>query len=232
MMMSRDHPPLDHVEAWVFDLDNTLYPASCNLFAQIDRRMTAFIAGFLGIDEIEARRIQKHYYREYGTTMRGLMSEHGMDPAAFLDFVHDIDHSPVEASAALDRTLRALEGPKYVFTNGSERHAAAVLERRGIAHHFDAVFDIAAADFLPKPEPSVYRRMAQAHGIEPSRAALFDDIARNLAPAAALGMTTVWVRHETDFGGHEQDGAEGVDHITDNLEGWLAGVVAARAALG
>jgi len=231
-MSPHDHPPLAHVEAWVFDLDNTLYPASCNLFAQIDRRMTAFISGFLEVDETEARRIQKHYYREYGTTMRGLMTEHGMDPAAFLDFVHDIDHTSVEASVALDRALGALEGPKYVFTNGSERHAAAVLERRGIARHFDAVFDIAAAEFLPKPDPSVYRRMARAHGIEPKRAALFDDIARNLAPAAALGMTTVWVRHETDFGGRERDGPEGVDHVTDDLEGWLAGVVAARSALG
>lgn len=225
-------PPLAHVEAWVFDLDNTLYPASCNLFAQIDQRMTAFIAGFLGVEPDAARRLQKQYYRDYGTTMRGLMSEHGMDPNDFLDYVHDIDHSPIEASAVLDEALGALDGPKYVFTNGSASHAARVLERRGIARHFDAVFDIAAAEFRPKPDPAVYAWMTAAHGIDPRAAALFDDIPRNLVPAAALGMTTVWVRHETDFGGGELDAIDGVDHVTDDLEAWLAGVAAARARVG
>lgn len=220
---------LDRVEAWVFDLDNTLYPASCNLFAQIDQRMKAFIRSVLGCDEARAHETQKAYFHAHGTTLRGLMENHGVDPEDFLAHCHDIDHSVVPPSPALDSALHRLAGRKLIFTNGSVRHAAAVTERIGISHHFEAVFDIAAADYVPKPAPGPYREMLARHGLDPQRTAFIEDSARNLAPAHALGMTTVWVRHDTHWA---TDGADGdhVHHETDDLVAWLEALIAGREA--
>lgn len=219
---------LSHVEAWIFDIDNTLYPASCNLFAQIDQRMGAFISDFLGVDRVEARRVQKSFFRKYGTTMRGLMTEHGLDPDVFLDFVHEIDHSPVAPNPALDDALARLDGPKHVFTNASCRHAEKVMARLGVRHHFDLVFDIAAADYQPKPHPDTYARLMQATGLDPRACVFVDDIPKNLEPAAALGMTTVWMRSETEYAEiGERDGAY-VHHVADEIADWLAGVAQAR----
>src|SRR5215470_11101633 len=141
---------VDHVTDWVFDLDNTLYPARCNLFAQVDRRIGLFIEGLLGLEQGPARELQKRYFREHGTTLRGLMTHHGIDPRAFLDFVHEIDLAPVPPSPALDAALAALPGRKFIFTNGSVAHADRVMGRLGVAHHFEGIFDIVAADYLPK----------------------------------------------------------------------------------
>ncbi len=213
-----------HADAWVFDLDNTLYAATFDLFAQIDERMRGFIAAFLDLPPDEAYRVQKRYFLEYGTSMRGLMHHHGMDPKPFLDHVHDIDVSVLPPNPALDAALAGLPGRKYIFTNASLRHAERVTDRLGITHHFAGVFDIVEAGYLPKPEPAVYARVVDRFGLEPRASVMVEDIARNLAPAAALGMTTVWVRNDAD---HGRAGLEGVriDHVVDDLADWLAGVV-------
>lgn len=221
-------PDFDHVETWIFDLDNTLYPAHCDLFSQVSQRMGEFISRFLDVDREEAHRIQKAYFHEYGTTMNGLMTRHDMSPQAFLDFVHDIDLTPLAADAALERALAGLDGRKFVFTNGSVRHAQGVLERIGIAHHFDDIFDIVAADYVPKPNPECYGRFVARTAIAPQRAAMFEDIAHNLAHPHALGMTTVLVRSPADRRGDHSNEWDGigadephVHHVTEDLAAFL-----------
>ncbi len=203
---------------WIFDLDNTLYPAQCNLFAQIDRRMGSFIQSFLGIDAEQARALQKQYFRAHGTTMRGLMTHHGMDPQAFLDFVHDIDLSALPESHVLDAALERLPGRKIIFTNGSVRHAERITAHMGIDRHFEAIFDIVASDFLPKPDAQPYRTVVERHGIAPDRAVMVEDIVRNLEPAAAMGMITVWVRPPDAPPAETPDY---VDHLVHDLPDWL-----------
>ena len=222
-------PTFAHVETWVFDLDNTLYPASSRLFDQVDRRIGAFIAEAFALDPLEARALQKHYFRTYGTTLRGLMSERGVDPHVFLDYVHRIDRSGLAPAPALDAALARLAGRKLVFTNGSADHAAQVMARLGIARHFEAVFDVVAAGFLPKPDPASYRLLLERHGIAPARAAMVDDIARNLAPAAALGMTTVWLMTESEFASPGEDETH-IHHRTPDLVAFLEAVVAEGTA--
>ncbi|HXP98150.1 MAG TPA: pyrimidine 5'-nucleotidase [Telmatospirillum sp.] len=231
--LSPDSPPpaLTHVESWIFDLDNTLYPASSNLFAQIDVKMRQFIAEALDLTLDEAYALQKHYYREYGTTLRGLMLVHNIEPGIFLAYVHDIDCSVLPLAPDLDAALGQLPGRKIIFTNGSERHAENVLARLNLTRHFDAIFDIQAADYIPKPKAETYNRMADFCGIDTRRSAMFEDIARNLAPAAAAGMTTVWVREDghAGWGSGADNDVSHVDHVTNDLAGWLTGVVAARS---
>jgi putative hydrolase of the HAD superfamily len=212
---------VDHVTDWVFDLDNTLYPARCNLFAQVDRRIGLFIEALLGLEQAAARDLQKRYFREHGTTLRGLMTHHGIDPRDFLDFVHEIDVAPVPPSPALDAALAALPGRKFIFTNGSVAHAARVTARLGVAHHFEDVFDIVAAEYLPKPDPATYRSMILRHGIDPTRAAMIEDLPRNLRPAAALGMTTVLVLTGEEWASMD-DAGDHIHHVTDDLVGWLS----------
>lgn len=229
----RAPAPLDHIETWVFDLDNTLYPASSNLFAQVDRRIGEFIANHFDMPYEDAKRKQKGYFREYGTTLRGLMTEHDIDPAGFLDYVHDIDVTPVAPSAALDDALARLPGRKLIYTNGSERHALNVMDRLGITARFDGIFDIVAADYVPKPDPRPYGVMVERHGVDPRRAVMVEDIARNLVPAAAMGMTTVWIRSEADWSHPEGTGVgtgSHIHHVVDDLVDWLARVADARAA--
>lgn len=229
---------LSGIRDWVFDLDNTLYSAGSRLFDQVDQRMGAFIADHFGIAAAEARVLQKRYFRTYGTTLRGLMLHHDMAPEAYLDYVHDIDLSLVSANLDLDAVLDRLAGRKTVFTNGSLKHAEAILDRLGIARHFSAIFDVAAAGFVPKPDPGCYRKMLDALVIAPERAVLFEDTAENLPPAAALGMTTVLVvppdEPETtpapDSGSSDYPGEAAktrrtpdghIHFVTDDLVAWL-----------
>lgn len=217
-----------HVNTWVFDLDNTLYPASTNLFAQIDVRIKAFIARTLGVDSDEAFFLQKKYYHEHGTSLRGLMMHHGVEPDVFLDYVHDIDHSVLPANPALEGAIAALPGRKFVYTNGSTYHAEQTLKRLGIDAHFAEIFDIKASGYIPKPDPGAYAEFIARHVIAPERAAMFEDLPRNLKPAADLGMTAVWVRHpETRLLPGEETGH--CHYVTDDLPAWLAG---AGRALG
>lgn len=211
----------------MFDLDNTLYPHDLNLWQQIDDRIRAFVSDFLGVTKDDAFRVQKDYYRRYGTTMRGLMAEHGLKPDDFLEFVHQIDHSPLQPNPALGDAIERLPGRKLILTNGTRKHAAAVMQRLEIDRHFEDVFDIAAADLDPKPLPQVYERFLKKHGVDPNRAAMFEDLARNLSVPHALGMTTVLVvppaTREVFREGWELEGREAphVDYVTDDLASFL-----------
>lgn len=214
---------LSHVEFWIFDLDNTLYPASCRLFDQVDRRIGLYVEQLLNLDRESARALQKQYFRDHTTTLRGLMVNHGVDPEEFLDFVHRIDVSGVAPDRDLDRAIERLPGRKLIYTNGSVAHARNVMDRLGVARHFNDIFDIAAADYLPKPDPASYAKLVERHGIAPKRAAMIDDMPRNLAPAAALGMTTVLVSSHHDWA--QPTGEEDfIHHQTDQLAEWLGGI--------
>ena len=222
---------MNHIDCWIFDLDNTLYPASCRLFDQVDQRIGDFIADLLQVDATEARRLQKQYFSTYGTTLRGLMDHHGISPEGFLDFVHAIDVTPVPPSPALAAALSALDGRKLIFTNGSVAHAERVMERLGVAEHFAGVFDIVAADYRPKPDPATYAAMVERHRVDPRAAAMFEDIPRNLAPAAALGMTTILVRTLSEWAAADEPG-DHVHHVTDDLVAWLEDAARQRRGAG
>jgi putative hydrolase of the HAD superfamily len=226
----------DHVDTWVFDLDNTLYPHHLNLWQQVDERIRNYIAKFLDTTYDDAFRKQKDFYRRYGTTMRGMMVEHGMNPDDFLDFVHQIDHSPIEPNPALGVALESLPGRKLILTNGTRAHADAVTRRLAVAHHFEDVFDIIAGELEPKPFPRTYERFLARHGVDAGRAAMFEDLARNLQVPHALGMTTVLVvpqrtrevfRESWELEGRD---ADHVDHVTDDLVGFLRAIVPRRDA--
>jgi putative hydrolase of the HAD superfamily len=212
--------PLDHVESWIFDIDNTLYPASSRLFDQVHRRMTDFIAERLGLDRDAALDRQRRYFREHGTTLRGLMVVDGIEPDEFLDFVHRIDLTALARTPALDQALAALPGRKLIFTNGSVAHAEGILAHLGLDHHFDGIFDIKAAGYLPKPDPAGYAELVQRFRIDPRRSAMVEDMAKNLRPAWELGMVTIWVSGSPDWGREGLDLGH-VDHRCDDLAAWL-----------
>ncbi|MGF1462587.1 MAG: pyrimidine 5'-nucleotidase [Maricaulaceae bacterium] len=229
--MTRDDraPDLRHVRDWVFDLDNTLYPSECDLFSQVDARMARFVAEYLQVDAVEARRIQKQYYAEHGTTLNGLMQRHGLKPDAFLDFVHDIDLSVLDPAPELAQAIDALPGRKFVFTNGSMGHAERVLAKLNIRHVFDDVFDIAASGFRPKPQRAAFDRMVEEFDIQPATSAMVEDLARNLQTAHALGFTTVLVQTRKDWSHEPKDARPAApedrhDHVhfaTENLTVFL-----------
>jgi putative hydrolase of the HAD superfamily len=240
---SRSPPPSNaptarrgfaHVETWVFDLDNTLYPHHLNLWQQVDDRIRNYIAKFLDVTYEDAFRRQKDFYRRYGTSMRGMMAEHGMKPDDFLDDVHRIDHSPVVPNPALGAALEKLPGRKLILTNGTRAHADAITKRLAIDHHFEDVFDIVAGELEPKPFPQTYDRFLTRHRVEPAKAAMFEDLARNLEVPHVLGMTTVLVvperTREVFREGWELEGRDAahVDHVTDDLVGFLEAILAGR----
>ena len=223
-----------HIDTWVFDLDNTLYPHHVNLWQQVDARIGEFISAYLKISAEEARVIQKDYYRRYGTSMRGMMTEHGVHADDYLAYVHKIDHSPLEPNPALGAAVAKLAGRKLILTNGTRRHADAVMQRLAIHEHFEDVFDIVAAELEPKPLAQTYDCFLARHGVDPTRAAMFEDLARNLAVPHALGMTTVLVvpehtrevfREDWELEGRD---APHVDHVTDDLVGFLEQVGRSR----
>jgi putative hydrolase of the HAD superfamily len=225
-----------HVETWVFDLDNTLYPHHLNLWQQVDVRIRDYIAKFLDIGEEDAFRLQKDYYRRYGTSMRGMMVEHGMKPDDFLDFVHQIDHTPIEPNPALGAALEQLKGRKLILTNGTRVHAEAVMRRLKVHEHFEDVFDIVAGELEPKPMPQTYHRFLKRHQVDPRKAAIFEDLARNLQVPHALGMTTVLVVPERTREVFREDwelegwDAPHIDYVTDDLVGFLRSLNAAAAS--
>lgn len=210
-------------DVWVFDLDNTLYPAHLDLFSQIDARMRAFIAAYLGLDLDEARRLQKQYFNEFGTSLRGMMERHGMDPAAYLEHVHEIDLSALSADPVLNQALSRLPGRKFIFTNASAQHAERVIDRLDICHHFEGIFDIVDAQFRPKPDIETYSRLIERYNLDPAKTVMVEDMARNLHPASMLGMTTVWVRTGSEIGAADADD-ETIDHTVDDLTVWLTAV--------
>src|SRR3569833_1421582 len=158
----------EHVDTWVFDLDNTLYPHHVNLWQQVDARIGEYIGQFLDVDPVEARRIQKDYYKRFGTSMRGMMTQHGVSADDYLAYVHRIDHSPLEPNPALGQAIASLPARKLLLTNGSVDHVGAVLARLGFAAHFDGWFDIIAAGFEPNPARQTYQKFLADHAVDPA----------------------------------------------------------------
>lgn len=216
--MSIDHAPhpgFQQVTTWVFDLDNTLYPPSMRLFDQIDRRMTAYVMRELGLPQPEANRLRHDYWRAYGTTLAGLMDRHGIDPEPYMIEVHDIDFSVLAPDPGLRAGIAALPGRRIVYTNGSAPYAARVLAARGLDGLFDAVYGVEHAGYQPKPQPGAFAAVFGIDGLDPTRAAMFEDDPRNLAVPHGLGMRTVHVAPEAEPAGH-------IEYHTDDLAGFLA----------
>lgn len=220
-----------HVTDWVFDLDNTLYPHHSNLFSQIDVRMTAYVSDLLSLPRDEARALQKELYKEYGTTMAGLIARHGIDSDDFLQKVHDIDYSWLVPDPALGAAIRQLPGRKFIFTNGNRGHAERAARQLGVLDHFDDIFDIVAAGLTPKPARQTYERFAELHAVVGPQAVMFEDLARNLAVPKSLGMTTVLIvprNFEPTFSEIWEKDAnfeDDVDFVTDDLAGFLGAIV-------
>lgn len=230
--MEKNTRGFAHIDTWVFDLDNTLYPHHL-LWQQVNDRIRDYVAEFLKVTHDEAFRVQKDYYLRYGTTMRGLMTEHGLDPDDYLEYVHAIDHSPLTPNPALGAAIDKLPGRKLILTNGTTKHADAVMRRLEIHQHFEDVFGIIEAELEPKPSKITYDRFLAKHGVDPLNAAMFEDLARNLEAPHALGMTTVLVVPEgqrdvfREAWEMEGRGEPHVDHVTDDLAEFLKQAVAA-----
>ena len=218
-------PRLSHIRNWIFDLDNTLYPASARLFDLIDAKMGAYIAKRLGVDLVEARRIQKGYFYGHGTTLAGMMADHGVDPHEFLDYVHDIEMDVLEENAPLAAAIAKLPGRKIIFTNADTPYATKVLGRLGLGESFEAIHDIHAMDLAPKPQASAYAGLCAAFDLDPHASLFAEDMARNLKPAKAIGMTTLWVNNGSEQTPDETH--EHVDFITDDVTDWLETILEA-----
>jgi len=217
----------EHIRNWIFDLDNCLYPASTGLFSLIDERMGAYIQRLLDCTLEEARRVQKSHFHKHGTTLAGLMKEHNVDPRHFLEDVHDIALDRVQCDERLARLLPRLPGRRFVFTNGDAPYARRVLDRIGIRDHFDELHDIHASSYRPKPDPHGYRLLCERFNIDPAQALLADDMVQNLAPAKALGMTTIWVDNGSERGNHNYDSKVVDERVTD-ISAWLESIVGAE----
>jgi len=218
-------PDFRHVDTWIFDLDNTLYRADSDLFAQIDAQMTDYVSRLLSVPPVEAKKIQKDYYRDHGTTLSGLMKIHGADPEPFLEHAHDIDLSVLTPDPRLNEIIPRLPGRRFVLTNGCANYAQRVLDRIGLGTAFDGICDIRAMGYQPKPAPAAYASLIERNAIDPKNAVLFEDLARNLVPARELGMTTVWLNNGSVWSkqGPEHPIAEShhIDHETDDLTEFL-----------
>jgi len=221
-------PDFRHVDAWIFDLDNTLYRADSDLFAQIDVRMSSYVADFLSVPLDEARRIQKDYYRDHGTTLNGLIKIHDADPEPFLAHAHDIDLSVLTPDEALNAAIAQLPGRRFVLTNGCRNHAARVLDRIGLTDVIDDIWDIRAMEFRPKPDPAAYETLIHRAAIAPARAAMFEDLERNLVPARELGMSTVWLNNGSHWSRqgptHPIVETHHIDYETDDLATFLKSI--------
>jgi putative hydrolase of the HAD superfamily len=217
-----------HVDTWVFDLDNTLYPFGSPLWPQIDERISLYLVELFGLDGLSSRALQKYYYQRYGTTLKGLMDEHDVDAAHFLAFAHDIDRSSLLPHPELGAEIARLPGRKLIMTNGSVGHAEATAQKLGILEHFEGIFDIVAAGFVPKPDRRAYDAFYDKHGIDPARSAMFEDLSKNLVVPHSLGMTTVLIVPGPDgIDGREdwerdQPREHYIDHVTDDIAGFLS----------
>lgn len=223
------HADLSHIDAWIFDLDNTLYPADVEFFDQIVKKMNGFVARYLALEPVAALHLQKEYLAEYGTTLSGMMAVHGMDPAAFLDYVHDVDLNFLRPNPALREHIAALPGRKFIYTNGSKGHAKNVASHLKLFDLFDGHFGIEDGNYVPKPKREPYETFLKVFDIDPTKAAFFEDNLRNLKVPKDMGMATILVTSDADWS-HEPEAArpagngakaDFVDYITDDLAGWL-----------
>ena len=211
---------LKNIKYWLFDLDNTLYDGATNVFDQVDKKMTAFISEKLKVSSEEARKIQKNYFIEHNTTLNGMIKNHQIDANEFLEFVHDIDLSFLKEDKQLDGQIEKIKGKKIIFTNGSFAHAKNVTKRLGIERHFDDIFDIVSADFIPKPSLETYKKIIEKYKIEPQYSIFIEDIARNLKPAHELGMKTVWIINDEPWAAEFSD-SNFINYKTDKLSKFL-----------
>jgi len=220
---------LSHIQNWIFDLDNTLYRGDVDFFGQIDRKMTDFVSRYLQLQPLKARAIQKEYLAEYGTTLSGLMAVHGMDPAEFLDYVHDVDLSALTPDPSLRAAIKALPGRKFIFTNGSRAHAKNIASHINLWDLFDGSFGVDDVDYIPKPQRSPYVKFCDSFDINPQTTVMFEDSLRNLKVPKEMGMATVLVTSDADWS-HEPEAArpagastkaDWVDYITGDLPSWL-----------
>jgi putative hydrolase of the HAD superfamily len=213
------HARLDHVRNWIFDLDNTLYPHQARLFEQVDRRITDYIARFFKVERDEAYKIQKGYFHTRGTTLSGLMAEHGVDPYEYLADVHDIEMDVLDENAPLAAAIARLPGRKIIFTNADALYAGKILSKLGLGESFEAIHDVHAAQYRPKPAPEAYQHLCDAYGLDPTQSLFADDMARNLKPAKQIGMTTLWVDNGSEQG--EEGDLNFVDFTTRDITHWL-----------
>ena len=216
---------LSHVSAWVFDMDDTLYPREQGLMQLVQARINAYVVEAVGLDPVSARVLQRQFLDEHGTTLAGLMANYTIDPAHFLHDVHDVPMDSLEPAPRLVEQLMRLPGRRFVFTNGARDYADRVLDRLGVTACFDGVFTIEDADLTPKPAPSTFRHFIDRYGLDPHRAAFFEDTPRNLEPAKALGMTTVLIGD-----GHGKPLGDHIDHIAPDLLDFLTDLTFKDAA--
>ena len=213
------------IDTWIFDLDNTLYSADSGIFQQVHKLMGKFIVEHLNVNINEAKTIQRKYYKKHGTTLRGLMDNHGIDPDSFLEEVHNLDYSIVSPNLKLAKNLENLNGKKFIFTNANKKHADIILDKLQITNLFEGIFDIKMANYIPKPEIQTYEKLIETYNINPNKTIMFDDIAKNLVPASKIGFTTVWidVGHE-NFSDDIASSKKYLDHQTKDLSNWLSNI--------
>ena len=217
------------IKYWIFDLDNTLYSGDTKVFDQVDKKMSKYISDKLNVSIEEAKKIQKSYFYEYNTTLNGMIKNHKIDPAEFLEFVHDIDIDFLQKDPDLAKEIEKLEGKKIIFTNGSRKHAINITKRIGIDQYFDDIFDIVNANFIPKPAMEPYKKLVEKHKIDPKLCVLVEDIARNLKPAYEMGMKTIWIENDEPWASKFSD-SEFVNYKTNNLSEFLKKINLAKAA--
>jgi putative hydrolase of the HAD superfamily len=222
-------PPLAHIDAWLFDLDNTLYPRTCALFSQVDKLITRYVIDLTGLAHDEARKLQKDHYQRHGTTLNGLMKSHNIDPEHYLAAVHDIDYSTVKPDPGLMAAIGALPGRKYIFTNADEAHAISVLDQLGATDLFEGILDVRGCGFVPKPHRTAYEIFISRFGVTPNRSVMLDDLEKNLLVPHQMGMATVHVVPEDDYAHAQVDNWElgradaqpHVHHVTADLTVFL-----------
>jgi putative hydrolase of the HAD superfamily len=215
-------PSLSSIDTWIFDLDLTLYGPEANIMAQVRDRIALFVERYFQIGSEEAHVVRHTYWKKYGTTLGGLMAEHQLDPHGYLDFVHDVDMSRLQPAVDLRALIEALPGRKLVFTNADAPYADRVLSARGLDDLFEDVFDIHRMKHMPKPSPASYDALCAELAINPSSALFVEDSAHNLAPAKALGMTTIWVNHDAETDSSET--GQFVDHEIADVTEWLSAI--------
>ena len=211
---------LTEIKYWIFDLDNTLYSGQTKVFSEVDKKMSSFISEKFNVDLIEAKKIQKEYFYEYGTTLSGLMKKQNVNPNEFLEFVHDIDISWLPKDNFLREELIKIQEKKYIFSNGSHAHIENVTNQLGISDLFDGAFDITDANFIPKPHLDPYIKLIEKFKLKPKQSILIEDIAHNLEQAKKLGMKTCWLENDEAFAKKDADKSY-IDYKINNLPSFL-----------
>ncbi|MGB5078123.1 MAG: pyrimidine 5'-nucleotidase [Sphingorhabdus sp.] len=218
-----------HINTWIFDLDLTLYPPEADIMAQIRDRIALYVERYFKIGTQEAHDIRYAYWKQYGTTLGGLMAEHDVDPRGYLDFVHDVDFAKLVASPELKRHIEALPGRKLIFTNADAPYAQRVLSARGLEGVFEDIYDIHRMGHIPKPAPPSYHALCNELSILPAQALFVEDSAHNLVPAKVMGMTTIWVNNGNEA--VSSDHAMHIDHQIDDVTDWLSTIQTRERAL-